>query len=98
MIWKKNNMAYYTFNNNLELKKIDNLEKKEREKKVDFFSLAKYSSLGYYLIIPIFLGIFFGFFFDNLLKTKKIFLIIGFSLGIFASFYNLKKIYQSFKK
>jgi F0F1-type ATP synthase assembly protein I len=92
-------MAYYTFSNNLELKKTDELIKKPVEKKsIDLFSLAKYSSFGYYLIVPIFLGIFFGFYLDNLLKTKKIFFIIGFLLGIFGSFYNLKKIYQSFKK
>ena len=92
-------MSYYIFNNDLSLKKTDNLEKKEvKKEQIDFFSVAKYSSLGYYLIIPIFLGIIFGFFLDNLLKTKKIFFIIGFLLGIFASFYNLKKIYQSFKK
>ncbi|GAB4219460.1 MAG: hypothetical protein Fur009_5740 [Candidatus Microgenomates bacterium] len=89
---------FYSFDKNLNLK----LEKKDeiffkKNQKNDFLSLAKYSSLGYYLIVPILLGIFFGFLFDFLLKTKKIFFIIGFLSGILGTFYNLKKIYLDVK-
>jgi F0F1-type ATP synthase assembly protein I len=56
--------------------------------------LAKNLNLGYYLITPIIFGVFFGLFLDNQLKTKKLFLIIFFSLGIVGTFYNLYKIYK----
>lgn len=96
-IWQ-NMRKYYRFDENLNLK----FEKKEdlfikKKAKNDFLSLAKYSSLGYYLIVPILLGIFIGFLFDFLLKTKKTFFIIGFLSGILGTFYNLKKIYFDVK-
>jgi len=92
---------FYFFDKKLNLKEDKNqlepsLLRKNNE--YNIILLAKYSSFGYYLIVPIFLGILVGFYLDSYLKTKKIFFIIGFLLGIFASFYNLKKIYQSFKK
>lgn len=89
---------YFSFDENLNLKQELIIEKKEKNKKINYFALAKFSSLGYYLIVPLFLGIFFGFLIDNLLKTKKIFFIIGFLSGILGTFYNLKKIYTDLKK
>jgi len=58
------------------------------------FSLAKDLNLGYYLVTPIVLGVFFGLFLDNLLKSGKLFFIIFFPLGIIGTFYNLYKIYK----
>lgn len=89
---------FYSFDNNLNLKlekKVENNIKKKYQ--INFFAIAKYSSFGYYLIIPIILGISLGFFFDFLLKTKKIFFIMGFLIGIISTFYNLRKIYKDIK-
>ncbi len=89
---------YFVFDTNLSLKqeKIDKEEKKSL-KNTNYLALAKFSSFGYYLIVPIILGILFGFLLDNLLKTNRIFFIIGFLTGIFGTFYNLKKIYIEIK-
>lgn len=56
--------------------------------------LAKYLNLGYYLVTPIIAGVFLGLCLDNLLKTKKLFFVLLFSLGIIGTFYNLYKIYK----
>lgn len=58
------------------------------------FDLAKNLNLGYYLVTPIIFGVFLGLYLDNLLKTKKLFFIIFFSIGIACTFYNLYKIYK----
>ncbi|MGB9883339.1 MAG: AtpZ/AtpI family protein [Microgenomates group bacterium] len=88
---------YFAFDKNLNLKQENINEEKKYPKNINYFALAKFSSFGYYLIVPIILGIFIGFLLDNLLKTKKIFFIMGFLIGIFGTFYNLKKIYTEIK-
>jgi len=60
--------------------------------------LAKYMNVGYYLVTPLLLGVFFGLLFDNLLKTQKLFFIIFFSFGIIGTFYNLYKFYIDERK
>lgn len=92
---------YFSFDSNLNLVKEKEIFEKKTNKnksKINYFTLAKLSSIGYYLIVPLILGIFFGLFFDYLLKTKKIFFTIGFLSGILGVFYNLKKIYTDLKK
>ncbi|MDO9028212.1 MAG: AtpZ/AtpI family protein [Candidatus Roizmanbacteria bacterium] len=89
------NKKYFLIDQDLELKAKENflILKNSKNKIKEKFGLAKYLNIGYYLIIPILFGIFFGLFLDNRLKTKKTFLIMFFLIGIFASFYNLYKIY-----
>lgn len=92
---------YFGFDSNLNLiKEKEIFEKKisKNKSKINYFALAKLSSLGYYLIAPLFFGVFLGLSCDYLLKTKKIFFTIGFLSGILGVFYNLKKIYTDFKK
>ncbi|MCX7956106.1 MAG: AtpZ/AtpI family protein [Patescibacteria group bacterium] len=91
---------YFSFDENLNLKKDKEISENKNNKKnnIDFFSLAKFSNIGYYLVVPIFLGLFLGFFLDFLLKTKKIFFTIGLLIGLIGTFYNFKKIYNQFKK
>jgi len=87
---------YLGFDKNFNLYHIVKSEKKViRDKN---FNLAKYLNLSYYLVIPIIAGVFLGLFLDNLLKTKKLFFIIFFSLGIVGTFYNLFKIYTDERK
>ncbi len=83
---------YFEIDKNGNLKKgIPHLLKKNKPNKD--FGIAKYMNMGYYLIIPIVFGIFFGLFLDKKFQTNKIFFSIFFPLGVFASFYNLYKIY-----
>jgi F0F1-type ATP synthase assembly protein I len=80
------------FDKNFNLHHIS--EPKKKTIKVNNSLLAKNLNLGYYLVTPIIFGVFFGLFLDNRLKTKKLFFIIFFSLGIIGTFYNLYKIYK----
>ncbi len=45
--------------------------------------------LGYSLVIPILLGVFFGLALDRWLHTKPIFMLIGIVGGVIASFYTI---------
>ncbi len=56
--------------------------------------LAKSLNIGYYLITPLLLGVFFGYWIDKILRTKPVFLLIFLILGIVSSFYNLWKLTQ----
>ncbi|MCS6956493.1 MAG: AtpZ/AtpI family protein, partial [Patescibacteria group bacterium] len=90
---------YFGFDENLNLKKDKEIKENKNNKKnnFDFFSIAKLSSIGYYLVVPIFFGISFGSLLDFLLKTKKNFFTIGFLIGLLGVFYNFKKIYTDLK-
>ena len=83
---------YLGFDKNFNLHNVSGPKKKII--KSDNFLLAKNLNLGYYLVTPMIFGVFLGLFFDNLLKTGKIFFIIFFSIGIIGTFYNLYKIYK----
>lgn len=83
---------HLSFDRNFDLYSTEKTVKEDvKEKKIN---LAKYLNLGYYLIIPIILGILIGKFLDNHLKKEKFFFIIFFSIGVISSFYNLFKIYK----
>ena len=56
--------------------------------------LAKSLNIGYYLITPLLLGVFFGYWIDSFLRTKPAFLLVFLILGIVSSFYNLWKLTQ----
>lgn len=55
------------------------------------FLLAKYVNIGYYLVAPLFLGVFFGLVLDRVFKTKPVFTMSGIVLGTAGVFYNLYK-------
>lgn len=73
-----------------------NIRKKEiarqTREKDDYTALAQYSSIGYYLAIPIVLGVFGGVAIDNYFHTKPYFTLGLILLGAVASFYNLIKL------
>ena len=75
---------YYSFDKNLNLKRVSGLKKKEISRKLNFH-LANYVNIGYYLITPILIGVFLGY----ITKYYLFFLTVG-AIG---TFYNLIKIY-----
>lgn len=79
----------------LHVKRVDKpheFAKKKIESSVNNFLIAKSLNIGYYLITPLLLGVFFGIGLDLFFKTKPLFFLLLFALGIAGSFYNLWKI------
>ena len=83
----------------------NNFEKVEIEKKSvvipkskkNKFLLAKFINIGYYLIIPILIGVFFGIFVDKIFQTQPFFLTVFLFLGMVGCFYNLAKLIEEVK-
>jgi len=67
-------------------------QKKSENIKKDIFLLAKYSSIGYYLVAPFLIGVFFGFWIDNYFKSKPTFTLMGIGFGLISSVYSLYKL------
>lgn len=63
--------------------------KKAIEEKSEESSYAEYFNLGFYLVIPLLVGVFGGILLDNWFQTKPIFTITLILFGSTASFYNL---------
>jgi F0F1-type ATP synthase assembly protein I len=72
-------------------------DKNKREKKDSDsnLSLAKYLNLGYYLVTPLLIGVFFGLYIDNKLNSKGKLVLIFIIIGTIATFYNLYKLTKS---
>ncbi len=68
-------------------KEIDATERPKQD-----LSALKFMNVGFYLAVPILLGLFGGIWVDKMLKTKPIFTLIFISLGVIAAFYNLYKL------
>ena len=81
---------YKGFDKNFDLKQIVVPSKIKRN---DSYLLAKYANIGYYLLTPILFGLFGGLGADLVLKTGRVLFILGFSLGVVGTFYNLYKLY-----
>lgn len=58
-------------------------------KSINRNGLALYTDLGFYIVIPLLLGLFIGYLFDIKFGIKPIGVLIGIFLGLVASFYNL---------
>ncbi len=74
--------------------KIKEVKKQKKQKKVLLkfnFSLANSFNIGYYLITPLVIGVFFGLLVDNFFKSRPIFTLIFLLLGSLGTFYNLWK-------
>ena len=66
------------------------IETKEKPKQ-DLRAFS-FMSIGFYLAVPILLGLSGGVWADKILKTKPIFTLILIIFGMIAAFYNLYKI------
>ncbi|OGK16051.1 hypothetical protein A2690_01380 [Candidatus Roizmanbacteria bacterium RIFCSPHIGHO2_01_FULL_39_12b] len=85
------NKHHFKIDSNLSLKKKEPYKDKKEEQD-SFFALAKYSSIGYYLVTPLLVGVFFGLLIDKLIKSSPYGVLFGLLLGTFATFYNLFKL------
>ncbi len=83
---------YLKVDNKFELKEHlqyqNDAKRQEKEKKLNFLSLASLN-IGVYLIIPILLGVFIGYNLDIYFKSKPLFTIFFVLLGAISSIYNL---------
>lgn len=86
----------YKVGHDLKIKshEVKEIKKSDKDEKI---LLAKSLNIGYYLITPLLVGVFFGFWLDNVFRTKPIFLLSFFSLGVIGAFYNLWKTVQENK-
>lgn len=66
---------------------------KRKEGQNSFIVLAKYSSVGYYLVTPLLLGVFFGLGIDKYLDSEPAFTLGGIILGSVGSFYSIYKLF-----
>ncbi len=87
----------YSIGHDLKIKEHDDFQTKKTLKRNEEFMLAKSINIGYYLITPLLLGVFFGYWLDKILNTKPLFLLTLFGLGIVGSFYNLWKTVNEMK-
>lgn len=80
-------------NRKLKLEKTEGIKmfKAKARTEEDKFLLARSLNLGYYLVIPLLMGIFLGYWLDKIFSTKPFFLLVLFALGVISSFYNLWK-------
>lgn len=67
----------------------------KKSKNSNSFEVFRYMNLGYYLVIPLLVGLVSGIAIDKWLDTKPLFTIILLTLGIFSTFYNLFKMTKS---
>lgn len=65
---------------------VHKIKSKEEE---DWKSLALYGSLGFYIIIPILLGLFIGIAVDDLTGKKPLFTLVCLGFGTVSGIYNL---------
>lgn len=87
---KKSN--FFTFGKDFTTKQVKKQELEKKVSKENNFSVAKSINIGYYLITPLILGVFFGLLIDSLLKTKPAFTLILLSFGLIGTLYNLGKL------
>lgn len=87
----KNDKKLLEINKNFDIDKFYSIKRKnpiKKTSKMDSLTLANYSSIGYYLITPLILGLILGLYIDKL-TGRSIFVVIGIIVGAIVTFYNL---------
>ena len=59
---------------------------------MNYFVLAKYAGVGYYLVTPFILGVLLGFGLDSLFNSKPFFILFFIIIGFISSIYNLYRL------
>lgn len=70
----------------------DKNEPKEKAEEHENLLLAKSFNIGYYLVTPILIGVFFGVGLDHIFHTKPMFTIGLLLFGVVGTFYNIFKL------
>ncbi len=65
---------------------------KQKKEELSKYLIAKSINMGYYLITPLLIGLFIGYWLDKVFNTKPFFLLLLLSVGVISSFYILWKI------
>lgn len=73
------------------------IEMKKRRKRNDTWTSLEYMNVGYFLIVPLLLGIGAGLVLDKVMKST-VFIVPGIVLGTVGSFYNLWKLVKDIDK
>jgi F0F1-type ATP synthase assembly protein I len=89
-----NNINYLKIDQSGNLKSTENKDFKKKNTKNDYLLIVKSLNIGYYIIIPILIGVFLGLQIDKNIHTKPIGVLVGITLGTIASFYNLFKMIE----
>lgn len=88
---------FYTFDKNLKLRATKNLNqenkaiKNRRLNEKEKYHLAKYFSIGYYLLTPLLVGVFLGLYIDKKFGFRY-FVLVGIVFGLVSTFYNLYRL------
>lgn len=85
-------MKAYSVGKNFELKQRPKKISKINDIQKQSFVLAKYSNIGYYLIAPLLLGVFIGFWLDSYFNSKPVFVLVFLALGFVSTIYNLFRV------
>ncbi|MFA6005139.1 MAG: AtpZ/AtpI family protein [Patescibacteria group bacterium] len=67
------------------------VERKKKNYEIPIMAF-KYSSVGIYMAIPLFLGLTSGIFLDNLFRVRPMFTLVLLFFGTVGSFYNIYRI------
>lgn len=87
---KDKGAKFYKIDKDLNIRLSDrNFKNTKKNQSENNFILAKYMSVGYYIITPLLIGVFLGLLIDKVLNTKPIFILTLITLGSISSFYNL---------
>lgn len=88
---------YFYIDQDFNLKIHSQTKQKKTIYSVDWLKIIKWSSIGYYLVVPIILGITSGLVIDYFLKTDHFFSKIGLLMGLIGMAYNLQKVMLELK-
>lgn len=69
--------------------KVNNSSVEKTKSEQHSFDYTKYLNIGFYLAIPLLVGVFLGLKLDDVFNTKPALTIVGIVLGAVATFYNL---------
>ena len=81
---------YFSFNKKFQLKeKNENVFSSDSKDSDNTQALAKYLSLGYYIVTPLLVCVFFGLLIDRHFKSEPIGILFSIAIGTISTFYNL---------
>ena len=85
-------MSRYHINKNFEIIKRDNIKNDKPIQSQPNLALAKYLNIGYYLITPLLLGVFFGLYIEKKYNSGGKIILIAILLGFIGTVYNLYRL------